>query len=222
MTCEKAFELLNDYVDGSLDEAGHQEVELHLSTCPACRQEEKALAGFLAEVSTFKRESQPARDLWPGIAERIEADKGVLAFLRPGSLLRRYMPAALAAAAAAAIAIVSTLHVGPKPGASGTGPAGTPPTVAATGESDLEKAEADYVKATNQLITVLNSRRASMSPDAQKALDANIASIDSGLHDVRAALAKDPQNPKLTRMLASTHQKKLDLLLRLIRLSSQI
>ena len=39
---------------------------------------------------------------------------------------------------------------------------------------------------------------------------------------LRGALDKDPGNPQLSKMLASTQQKKLNLLLRLIRLSSQI
>jgi anti-sigma factor RsiW len=222
MTCEQALELMNDYVDGALSEAQHQELELHLASCPKCREEEKALTAFLAEAASFKRETPPPRDLWPAIAERIQRDERVLPFLRPGSTLRRYLPAALAAAAAAAIAIVSTLHVGTKPVAPSGVPDGTLQPAVAEGGSDVEKAEADYVRATNQLIAVLNARRATMSPDAQKALDANIASIDAGLREVRGALEKDPQNPKLTKMLASTHQKKLDLLLRLIRLSSQI
>jgi hypothetical protein len=61
-----------------------------------------------------------------------------------------------------------------------------------------------------------------MPAEDAKALDENLLRIDASLREVRDALDKDPQNPKLTRMLASTHQKKLDLLLRLIRLSSQI
>jgi anti-sigma factor RsiW len=220
MTCEKALELLNDYVDGTLDEAQHQELELHLADCAACRKEERALRAFLAEVATYKRETPPSRDLWPGIAERIEREKRILPFLRSGSVARRYALPLLAVAAAAALAIVSTLHVGPKPVE--TTPSGTLQTASSGPMTDVEKAEAEYERATSQLIAALNAKRSSMSPEAQKTLDDNIAAIDGGLRDVRAALQKDPQNPKLTKMLAATHQKKLDLLLRLIRLSSQI
>ncbi|HJS58092.1 MAG TPA: hypothetical protein VKA01_08320, partial [Vicinamibacteria bacterium] len=65
----------------------------------------------------------------------------------------------------------------------------------------------------------------SMPPEAQKQmadLEANVAAIDTALRQVKDALEKDPQNTKLNKMLASTHQKKIDLLLKLIRLSAQI
>lgn len=212
MTCEKALELLDEYVDGTLDEAQHQELELHLADCAACRQEERALRAFLAEAASFKRETPPSRDLWPEIAERIEKEKGWSA--------RRYALPLLAVAAAAVLALVSTMQVGPKPVE--TAPS-EPLQQASTGPaSDVEKAELEYERATSQLLAALNSKRSTMSPEAQKTLDDTIAAIDGGLRDVRAALQTDPQNAKLTKMLAATHQKKLDLLLRLIRLSSQI
>lgn len=219
MTCEKALELLNDYVDGTLDEAQHHELELHLADCADCRKRERALGAFLAEAATFKRETPPPRDLWPEVAERIEREKRILPFLRPGSSARRYALPFLAAAAAAVIAVVATRNVGPKPAA--PAPSGRL-QAASAGSSDVEKAELEYERATSQLIAALNARRATLSPEAQKTLDDNIAAIDGGLRDVRAALQKDPQNRKLTKMLVATHQKKLDLLLRLIRLSSQI
>jgi hypothetical protein len=68
----------------------------------------------------------------------------------------------------------------------------------------------------------LNARRDSLSPETLKAVDENLKTIDDALRQVREALDKDPGNRQLTLMLASTHQKKLDLLLRLLRLSSQI
>lgn len=220
MTCEKALDLLDDYVDGTLDEAQHQELELHLAGCAGCRKEERALRAFLAEAASYKRETPPSRDLWPELAARIERERRILPFLRSGSRARRYALPFVAVAAAAALALVATLHVGPKPAA--TTPAGTLVAAAGGPSSDVEKAEAEYERATSQLITALNAKRGSMSPEAQKTLDDNIAAIDGGLRDVRAALQKDPQNPKLTKMLAATHQKKLDLLLKLIHISSQI
>jgi anti-sigma factor RsiW len=220
MTCQQAFELLNDYVDGTLDEAQHQELELHLAGCSGCRKEERALRAFLAEAVSHKRETPPPRDLWPAIAERIERQQRILPFLRPGSALRRYAPPLVAVAAAAAIALVSHMNVGPKPVE--TAPSGTLQQASTSASSDVERAEREYERATSQLIAALNAKRAGMSPEAQKTLDDNIAAIDGGLREVRAALQKDPQNAKLTRMLAATHQKKLDLLLRLIRLTSQI
>ena len=214
MTCEQTLSLLDDYVDGSLSEADHQELELHLATCDACRREEQSLRVFLAQAASLKRDRVPSRDLWPAIETRLHEERRVLRFIP-----RRFvLPAGLLAAAA----VTALWFARPQASLTTPAPAGTATEVKAGGGSDIEKAEADYVKATNQLLQVLNERKKKMAPEDAKALDENMLRIDASLHEVREALDKDPQNPKLTRMLASTHQKKLDLLLRLIRLSSQI
>jgi len=218
MTCEQALKLLDDYIDGELAEGPHQELELHLATCEACRKEEHALRALLAEAATLKRDRVPARDLWPAIAERLRSERRVLRFFRPGSAM---LPAALAAAAALIVTVLWVRPLQTAPGAAN--PTGGTLTPAAAGTPvDMAQAEAEYVRATNQLLAVLNTRKKNMPPEEAKALDENMLKIDASLKQVRDALDKDPQNPKLTRMLASTHQKKLDLLLQLIRLSSQI
>jgi hypothetical protein len=43
--------------------------------------------------------------------------------------------------------------------------------------------------------------------------------IDQALKEIRDALQKEPGNRELTRMLASTHRKKVDVLRRMVRLS---
>lgn len=219
MKCEKVRPLLDDFVDGVLSESEHQELELHLAECQACAKEERALRAFLAEAAGLKRDRFPARDLWPEIADRIRNQRTLLRFPDLGRF-RIALPA-LAAAAVVAIAFVTLRQggVGPSPEPSRQ-PTGSLQQIA--GSSELEQAEAEYVRATANLLKVFNARRSAMPPDEQKQFDENLATIDSALRDVRGALEKDPQNPKLTRLLASTHQKKLDLLLRLIKLTSQI
>ena len=220
MNCERLREILDDWVDGSLSEAEHQEAELHLASCAACRADERKLRAFVAEAAGLRHEAQPGRDLWPGIATRIESRARLLRFVRRGGLL-----SGLAAAAALVLALV--LSRGPQPGAgvASVGSSSATARPAAAGTADIEKAEAEYLRATSQLIQTLNARRGSMPPEAQKQmadLEANVAAIDTALRQVKDALEKDPQNTKLNKMLASTHQKKIDLLLKLIRLSAQI
>jgi len=214
MNCEGFRQQLDDYVDGLLPEREHQDAELHLGSCADCRVEERRLRVFLAEASGLRREAQPGRDLWPGIAERIEPRAKLLRFVRRGGWL-----VGVAAAAAVVFALVQAR---PRPGAL---PAGAELRPVAAGSVDIERAEAEYVRATNQLLQALNASRGSMSPEAQKEmaeLETSVNAIDDALRDVKRALETDPQNNKLNRMLASTHQKKIDLLLKLIRLSSQI
>ncbi len=218
MTCEQALTLLDDYVDGELAEAEHQELELHLASCEACHKEERALRALLAEAATLKRDRVPARDLWPPIAERLRSQRRVLRFVRLG---RAALPAGLAAAAALIVAVSWLRPNQTAPG--GVSPTRGALTPAAAGTSvDMAQAEAEYARATTQLLEVLNARKKNLPPERARVLDENMLKIDASLRQVREALDKDPQNLRLTRMLASTHQKKLDLLLRLIRLSSQI
>lgn len=220
MSCERFLEILDDYVDGALPEAQHHEAELHLAGCAACRSQERKLRAFLGEAAGLRHEVQPGRDLWPGIASRIEPRAKVVRFVKRGGWL-----VGLAAAAAVLFALV-TARPRPDAGtqtAGGIAPGASVEPAAAGG--DIEKAEAEYIRATNQLLQALNARRGSMTPEAQKQmaeLEASVGAIDKALGEVKGALEKDPQNTRLNKMLASTHQKKIDLLLRLIRLSSQI
>ena len=46
--------------------------------------------------------------------------------------------------------------------------------------------------------------------------------IDRALVEVRQALVKDPGNPELNRMLVATHRKKVDVLQRVVRLSTAL
>jgi anti-sigma factor RsiW len=206
--------LIDDYLDGTLKEAQHQEVELHLASCASCRAEEQATRRLLQEAAALPKEMRPERDLWPEIAARASRSRrGGLAFLRSPALL------AAAAALVVALGVVMTgvRERGPQPLA----PAGTLQP-AGTGAASVREAEAEYVKATGELMAAVNARRGQLSPETLQAVEKNLATIDQALNEVRAALEKDPGNAKLTKMLTSTHQRKLDLLLRLIRLSSQI
>src|SRR5260370_37576042 len=107
MPCAEAEDRLDDYVDGSLPEAEFQEMELHLAGCPPCREEERRLRAVLAQAAALPRLLSPARDLWPGIAERIGG--------RKRTALRGWGPIGPAAAAAVAIALASTVLPRPQP-----------------------------------------------------------------------------------------------------------
>jgi negative regulator of sigma E activity len=224
MTCGEALERLDDYVDGSLPEALLHEMELHLDQCAACRTEESHLRRLLREAAALPREMKPARDLWPTIAARIGEEQAGGAEASERTTRPWTRPAALAAAAAVLLAVATLMtQGGRRPTPSATEPAATAAQPAAGGETaHVQQAETEYLRATGQLMDALNTRRGSLSPETLRAVDENLRTIDEAVRQVRAALEKDPGNRQLTQMLASTHQKKLDLLLRLLRLSSKI
>jgi hypothetical protein len=221
MTCGDVTDLIDDYVDGLLAGAALHDVELHIATCAACREEERRLRAFLARAAALPRERPPARDLWPGIVARLdETRSGRTPFGGVGRFLSR--PLALAAAAAVALALASVLVRHPAGEGAGTSTGVVEPVAVQGTPAPVVAAETDYIRATGQLMNALNARRGGLSPETTRAVDENLKTIDDALRQIREALDKDPGNRQLTKMLASTHQKKLDFLLRLLKLTSQI
>jgi anti-sigma factor RsiW len=72
MTCDQLDLLLPDHIDGTLDAATRAAVEAHLAGCAACRSTVDDIAAIAAEARALPT-LQPGRDLWQGIAARIEA-----------------------------------------------------------------------------------------------------------------------------------------------------
>lgn len=201
---------LDDYVDGALDEAAYQEVELHLAGCADCATEHRFLRELLARAAELPAAIAPPRDLWPGIAPRLTSR----------AIPRSYWMTGLAAAAAVAIAL--TVSVRPKPDAPLAAPAGGVPIEASTEglPPELAAAEAEYERATAQLLQALVARRGALPKETVDALDENLRVIDQALVDVRAAVRADPTNPRLNHLLASTHQRKVETLRRVVKLTT--
>ena len=214
MNCAWVRERLDDYVDGELLAPDLHEVELHLASCPTCREEERDLRRLLAHAAALPREVAPARDLWPAISAEMARGPRVLPFVP-----RRALYAGLAAAAAVVMAFVVS-RGGPDFSAPAGGPSATAIPASASPASALNEAEADYDRATNALLATLQDHRDRLAPETIASVERNLAVIDDALAEVRAALGKDPGNAELTRMLASTHRKKVDVLRRVVKLST--
>jgi predicted anti-sigma-YlaC factor YlaD len=220
MTCEQAFTRLDEYVDGDLDEAAFQEVELHLAGCRECREQERELRALIAAAAALPKEMLPARDLWPEVAERLRGAEGARLVARP-AVMRWTSPMVVAAAASVVLALTATLWLRGHgtPPAPGVVP-GTLISVASVDPgSDLLATEREYARATADLMAAIESQKAALTPETREVLDANLRVIDEALAQVRAALRKDPGNGALTHLLTSTHQKKLDALQRVVRLN---
>jgi putative zinc finger protein len=220
MMCEQVEARLDEYVDGDLDEAAFQEIELHLDGCAECRRQERVLRALIAEAAALPKEILPARDLWPEVAARLRGAEGARLVARPAAT-RWVSPMALAAAASVVLALTAGLWIrgrvsAPAPGA----PQGTlRPIAAVNPASDLLDTEREYARATADLMAAIESQKEALTPETRAVLDANLETIDEALAQVRAALRKDPGNGPLTHLLTSTHQKKLDALQRVVRLN---
>jgi anti-sigma factor RsiW len=211
MTCDEARNRIDDYVDGELDEAAFQEMELHLSGCAECRAEERSLRALLAHAAALPREMAPGRDLWAGIEARL--DQARPAWRRPGWA---GWGAGLAAAAGVALALSAALH-GPGPaGRSATGPSLVP---AASSPNPVAAAEREYARAAADLMSALEQQRDRLPPETLASVEKDLRSIDAALTEVRSALATDTANPGLNHLLTSTHQRKVEVLQQVLKLS---
>src|SRR5438552_4541299 len=137
MTCPAALERMDDHVDGILDEAADQEMELHVASCAECRAEERSLRALLAHAAALPDARPPGRDLWPGIASRIGGPRvGGRAWPRAG------WTAGLAAAAAVVLALsalILTYRAGARSGPS-TSPGSLVPAAVRGGDEAVAAA----------------------------------------------------------------------------------
>jgi len=187
-------------------------MELHLSGCPECRAEERALRALLAHAAALPAEMAP-RDLWAGIAGRLD-DAGSRRW-RPGRLAG--WGAGLAAAAGVVLALSAMLR-GPAPA---SGPAAGPMLAPAAlrSEDPVASAEREYARAAADLMSALDQQRDRLPPETLASVEKDLRSIDAALQEVRRALATDPANPGLNHLLTSTHQRKVEVLQQVLKLS---
>jgi predicted anti-sigma-YlaC factor YlaD len=208
MSCREIEDRLDDYADGELPEGEFQEMELHLASCAACRNAERQLRRLLAEARALPREITPSRDLWPGIAERLGERRlwGNWTFLT---------------AAAMVVLALGGVFLFRDGGPPAPGAAAVPVSVPAESPA-LAAAEEDYARASAALLAALQDRRSSLSTETMASVEKNLEIIDQALAEVRDALRRDPDNPELTRMLAATHRRKVDVLQRVVKLTATL
>lgn len=72
MTHEQAIERLDDYASGELPDIERVMVQRHLDGCGECREEVEAIRALLVMAHGLPRALAPRRDLWEGVAGRLE------------------------------------------------------------------------------------------------------------------------------------------------------
>jgi hypothetical protein len=121
--------ILNDYVDGLLEEEMKAAVEKHLALCHSCREEFEHLRSVHEEIGQLRRVSAPPGFL-QSIHRRLETEQRPRFFFRTlFTPLHIRVPAGIAALATAAIALILVLNVmAPRKGMRGLVPKGAPET----------------------------------------------------------------------------------------------
>lgn len=223
-------ERVADYVDGELPAARGGEVEAHLATCPACREEAVRLRGLLAAAATLPRTVEPRRDLWPDVAAALDDPAGgrdsesppvagtgerdgLRSRLEARSVWssRRWLAAAavvLVALSSGATALILT-RSGSGEGSRAVAPTPASPVGGAGGWAGVEEG---YLRAAAELRATLAEQRERLEPEAWNAVERNLAILDGAIVEAREALAADPDNREVFRMLSSMYEKKIDVL----------
>jgi len=203
-----------DAADGSLAPEQQAIVAEHLAQCAACADDVARVRNLMTRVR--EDSTYPDVDLWPEIRSRIEREKIVqlsattaempVVHRRPN---RDWLALAAVGIAAALILVVAL------PVSRGKGKTGSPTAAEPSPETQLvADSTRAYEREATILLNELELRRAMIRPQLRSSLDHDLRAIDEAILELKEAIARDPNNPALRRLLASSYKQKVDLLKR--------
>ena len=157
-------------------------------------------------LDALPREVQPGRDLWPGVAARLEPRGGIGAG-------RRLWPAAAAEALVAVTALVTAglLRHEATPVAR-QAPAVPAVTYAAATFGPGQVLDPAYDAARRELARTLSARIDRLPPEARRQLERNLAELRRASAEINAALELSPGDPLLEELLLNAYQDELAVL----------
>lgn len=237
MNCDAFAEALADYLEGDASPDVRAAVEAHASSCAACGQ-------LLADLSSIQTDAAalpllvPSRDLWYGIAERIDARVIPLdasRIERAAPKRRTWLRPAAAAAALVVLTAGITHYVTrasltrvPAASVVAAAPVTGDPTAEfvstatervrggmvklTSAESTMNEAEPVFDGEITKLRKLVHERRSQLDPRTVAVLEQSVAVIDSAIAQSRAALSKDPASAFLATQLNRSLEKKVELL----------
>jgi anti-sigma factor RsiW len=220
-------EQLSEYIDDELTPAARAAVDAHLSECAECA----ALVADLRAVVSAARsvgEEPPTWDLWPGIARRLTPrSRGPQVVAIESRRARRFsfsIPQLAAASIAVALLSAGAVWFAIRDGAGTMGPTASAPdsgepiaggieepaTGVTVADGPASIGTAEYEAAVADLERLLDE--AALDPQLRREIDENLAVIDQAIRQTREALEADPDDVYLNTHLASTMQRKIDVL----------
>lgn len=222
MNCDDVKLRIDDLLDGRLSSAEAREARGHLERCPGCAAELAEAAGLAARIAELPRTLEPERDLWPGVAARLDEAR-----VARGRFGRRELAVAASILLAAA-AVIGAYLVGRQQALTASAP--TPTAAPAAGAIEAEALLAsfdalgvlDYATTRRDLFEVLERRRDQLAPETFALVMANLELIEESMSRIAAALGADPGNALLQRQLVTAYRRQVDLLERAARLPSRV
>jgi hypothetical protein len=203
--------------DGTLDADVMREASQHLAACDDCAADVASLRTLMTRIQTpTSPPSDDLDDLWAAIRSRIDASKLIpldapTADLPSRQRVRRkglWIPIAVAVAALIFVVSVPQLRY---LRARATQAASADAEPAFINVADSSSA---YEQEANTLLNELQMQRAMMRPQTSATIDNDLRVVDQAIAEVKDALVRDPNNPALRRLLASSYRQKVELLKR--------
>lgn len=219
MTTDAFTDRLSEYLDDELSVDERRRMSDHLTVCADCRMTLEELRGVAVEAAAAT-DSSPRRDLWRGIAARIEPRR-VSPFRRAITSRLTFTLPQLAAAGLTLVVLSGGLVWMAK---SGDPRADFQPVTALVATdpalTPANFADRNYDDAIADLQRTLDAERTKLDPETVRVLEQNLKSIDDAIDECRRALQADPSNIYLNTHLADARQRKLVLLRRAAAIGS--
>ena len=224
MTCTDYSSLLGRDLEGELSPGERERADAHLRACAHCAATRVDLLDIAARAAALPVLSS-SRDLWEGIAARIEAPVIALGTTGEHRVPRRGQALRLAAAAAALVTITAgstyvltrnALREG-APVVTADSPSGTAGSAGAidarlVGDEQTTAGNAAFDREVGRLRSLLEQRRPDLDSGTVALLERNLQIIDRAIAESRAALTLDPGSALLNRQLQNALGKKVQVL----------
>jgi len=205
-------ERLHDYLDGELNPAEAAEVEAALADSETLRALYDDLVRLRDQARLLARPQRPDRDLWEGIAPQL-TPREVAPAHRPHFGWERMLALAATVAIVAGVAFLLPELETADPG---MGPQAQEHTETMTWQEEVARADQQYQKTRAVLTAAIEDRESDLSPETLAVLEKNLAAIDTAVTEIRTAMAADPNEPLLLRLLVATQEKELNMLQRIL------
>jgi hypothetical protein len=169
-------------------------------------------------LAELPRDIRPPRDLWPQIAQRLEAERAPttaapLPQRRPQTL---HWLAAAAMVASVAVGVWigrSTLPgVAPVPQTVRNNPVTVAPANSGMAIDAAFVTDPRYQRQRAALLQSVQAQLATMPPETRNKVMASLATIEKAKQDLEGALGKDPGNALLQELLVNTYQDEMRVL----------
>jgi len=239
MKCDELYGRLTDHADGVLDAGDCAAVESHLRECLRCAKIVRDIEDIRHDAANLP-ELAPSRDLWAGIAARIEAPVIDLTTRQAPARMPQRRTWQMAAAAVllmalssgvtyvvtksdqrsaisdqlAADSITPSTPVAATPGVvvppRPSRDKGSPVLVSSEGVAP----EITYNQEITRLRAILDQRRTSLDPSTIAVVEQSLRTIDKAIEDARAALTTDASSEFLNEQLNRALEKKVSVLRR--------